>query len=37
MSDEPLAEGLPNLQHDQLSYLQIPALDVVRSAEFGAH
>lgn len=36
MSDEPKAEGLPDLEHGQLSYLQIPALDVRRSAEFYA-
>jgi predicted enzyme related to lactoylglutathione lyase len=34
MSDEPQDEGLPSPQHGQLSYLQIPALDVWRSAEF---
>ena len=34
MSDEAQGEGLPNLEHGQLSYLQIPALDVGRSAEF---
>ena len=34
MSDEPRGEGLPNLQHGQVSYLQIPALDISRSAEF---
>ena len=34
MSDEPQAEGLPDVQHGQLSYLQIPAADVWRSAEF---
>src|SRR5262245_9342888 len=34
MSDQVQGEGLPNLQHGQLSYLQIPALEVSRSAEF---
>ena len=33
MSDEQ-DEGLPNLEHGQLSYLQIPALELGRSAEF---
>ena len=33
MEDEP-QEGLPDLRHGQLSYLQIPATDVWRSAEF---
>jgi uncharacterized protein len=34
MRDEPRAEGLPDLEHGQLSYLQIPAIDVRRSASF---
>lgn len=34
MSDEPRPEGLPDLEHGRLSYLQIPALDVERSAAF---
>ena len=33
MSDEPQAEGVPDLEHGQLAYLQIPALEVWRSAE----
>jgi uncharacterized protein len=34
VSEEARDEGLPNLRHGQLSYLQIPALEVGRSAEF---
>ena len=34
MSDEPRGEGLGHLEQGQLAYLQIPALEVWRSAEF---